>query len=54
MHYAMSEPRMPSWIHTFPQQTLQGDSAHRAQRYTWLTPNGAPGPWNTRRDHRSA
>ena len=37
-----------------PQQALQGDAAHQAQRRPWLTPNDAPGPWETRRDYRSS
>src|SRR6516162_10817634 len=36
-----------------PQQAFQGDAAHQAQRHTWLTPNGSPGTWYTRRDYRS-
>src|SRR5262249_15653949 len=36
-----------------PQQALQGDAAHQAQRRTWLTPKDSPGPWYTRRDDRS-
>ena len=36
-----------------PQQAFQGDAAHQAQRRTWLTPNGSPGTWYTRRDYRS-
>src|SRR5215831_6925921 len=36
-----------------PQQAFQGDAAHQAQRHTWLTPNGSPGTWYTRRNYRS-
>src|SRR5215471_1508129 len=36
-----------------PQQAFQGDAAHQAQRRPWLTPNGSPGTWYTRRDYRS-
>jgi hypothetical protein len=28
-----------------PQQALQGDAAHQAQRRTWLTPKDSPGTW---------
>src|SRR5262252_4200197 len=36
-----------------PQQAFQGDATHQAQRHTWLTPNGSPRTWYTRRDYRS-
>ena len=35
-------------------QPVKGDATHQAQRHTWLTPNGSPGLWHTRRDYRSA